>query len=816
MRIAWGDVWFGGMTRNARSTMDFVLPATGAVTTTTASAVNGIATASANSAYQTVGGTTWLAKDGAGPYTLSAYPEASYSTTYAATNNVDVTNGDAPSGVTVNSLRFGGASNKVLTLSGINTVSTGGILITPAATGSQITGGTLRGNPNAASRELLLINHGSIDVTSTIADNGSGSSVVIGGPGTTTLGGSNTFTGVVSINQGTTKLGASQSGVVSSALGIGGAGAPAVNIAQGATLDLNGFDQTVGTLASTAGTIRNDSGVPSALTVKNNSIQNGVIVAGGDISLISDVGSGNQYQINNSLATFSGMLFQRSGNLRSNTFQSDFGTSKILLDVLAAGAIGTNGTIGANNRFYLNSGTGSLPNDIEVVSHGFIAQNATGRTLSGSISGTGVLNITDGNDTLTGDNSLFAGTFNLWQSGTGIFINSTNASSDLAKYTFSTEGPSSGTSSYAANLPAGGTVNMGELSTTGATTNSRIRNNVNNTTATFSVGALNTDSTFGGVIANGSGTNQITALTKVGSGKLTLTSSSTYTGATQVDGGMLVIVSPRTLAAASIVTVGADGAIGGTGIFAGPVTAAGIIAPGNSVGTLTTGATTLTGTLAVEVSGTTADKLVSTGAINLSSATLTVTELVAGTQSSYVIAEGTSLSGSFAVATLPPGYSVSYNSTQALLNRAGGGGYDSWKTLPANGLTAGVNDGVNQDPDLDGIVNLLEFALGGVPAGAGASNPSILPVATLTPAALVLTFRRADLSEGDVTLKVQWSTDLVTWSALDEVTIGLGDSGIVDVTEDSPTAALDTIAVSIPRTEAANGKLYGRVSVTRP
>jgi autotransporter-associated beta strand protein len=143
-------------------------------------------------------------------------------------------------------------------------------------------------------------------------------------------------------------------------------------------------------------------------------------------------------------------------------------------------------------------------------------------------------------------------------------------------------------------------------------------------------------------------------------------------------------------------------------------------------------------------------------------------------------------------------------------------GYSSWAADPANGLTAGVNDGVNQDPDFDGITNLMEYILGGIPAGAGSSNTSILPTQVLDATNLTLSFKRSDLSEADTTLKVQWSTTPGTWGAPNEITVGATSADIVTVTEDSPTAALDTISVAIPRSNAVNGKLFARVIGTKP
>ncbi len=139
-------------------------------------------------------------------------------------------------------------------------------------------------------------------------------------------------------------------------------------------------------------------------------------------------------------------------------------------------------------------------------------------------------------------------------------------------------------------------------------------------------------------------------------------------------------------------------------------------------------------------------------------------------------------------------------------------GYDTW----ASGFpfTPGVNDGPNDDPDGDGIGNLLEYALGGVPVGAGAGDTSILPDQSLTATDLVLTFHRSDSSETDVTLKVQWSGDMDTWT--DFATIGPASSlPEVVVTEDSPAAGLDTVVVTIPRGLAPGGKLFARLQAVK-
>lgn len=136
--------------------------------------------------------------------------------------------------------------------------------------------------------------------------------------------------------------------------------------------------------------------------------------------------------------------------------------------------------------------------------------------------------------------------------------------------------------------------------------------------------------------------------------------------------------------------------------------------------------------------------------------------------------------------------------------------YAGWQTLYSLG-----SNSENGDPDADGIKNLMEYVLGGIPSGAGASDTSILPTQALNATNLVLTFHRSDLSESDTATKVQWSADLVTWT--DFATIGAGDAlPAVDVTENSPTAALDTVVVTIPRAgREAGGKLFGRVTAIK-
>lgn len=137
------------------------------------------------------------------------------------------------------------------------------------------------------------------------------------------------------------------------------------------------------------------------------------------------------------------------------------------------------------------------------------------------------------------------------------------------------------------------TVNLGSLEATGA--NTVLSGTQTGTTAsTYSVGALNTSTTFAGQIVNGSATNNII---KVGSGVWTLSGTSTYTGSTTVSAGTLNVTGSLGTTA---VSVSSGATLSGSGSIAGTVTAnsGSTLAPAG----LTLGGLTLAGTTTVDLS----------------------------------------------------------------------------------------------------------------------------------------------------------------------------------------------------------------------
>ena len=319
-------------------------------------------------------------------------------------------------------------------------------------------------------------------------------------------------------------------------------------------------------------------------------------------------------------------------------------------------------------------------------------------------------------------------------------------------------------------------------------------------------------------------------LVKTGAGTLTLTANSDYQGATVVQEGTLAV--NGTLDTTPI-TVASGATLSGNLDTQGPVTVDGTFAPGDGVGTAI-GAESLTlnagSTFDMQVTdwiGTagTGYDTASFGSLAItatSGSKLTIEVDGTGitnfseTGASFVLASADSapagLTGdNWQVTTSNfPGtgtWSLDVSGNDLVLNyTAGVGGYSAWIAGFA-GLSDATAEG---DPDKDGLANVLEYVLNGNPA---LGSPDVLPTAVVETDEFVFTFVRRSESKNDTTQTFEYGTDLENWT---QVAIPSATGGQVSILPDTPSTGLETVTVSIPRTEAEEGKLFGRLAATRP
>lgn len=138
--------------------------------------------------------------------------------------------------------------------------------------------------------------------------------------------------------------------------------------------------------------------------------------------------------------------------------------------------------------------------------------------------------------------------------------------------------------------------------------------------------------------------------------------------------------------------------------------------------------------------------------------------------------------------------------TGTLTAGAGASAFDLWASNA--GLTA-ENNGLDDDPDLDGTPNILEFVTGHSPL---AFDSSIFNSAFLSEDSYDIEFNRSDASEAVTGLVLQYGSDLVGWT---DILIGAETSADVTVEEDD--TSLDTISISLDHPLAVEGKLFVRL-----
>ena len=380
------------------------------------------------------------------------------------------------------------------------------------------------------------------------------------GTGSLTLSGSSTYSGNTTINAGTLKAG-STTGLSSSS---------AVSVAAGATLDLGGFNNTISSLSTATGTITDSSSAGSGgrlrISTAMPSATNAQLFTG-SLGLQLFGGSTTDSILTNTANTYSGgTVF---GNGTGVTFTRLFASSTIGAGspgAVTSGIYGTgpitmgasttdrvqfyfNGAATINYGIIVNSAAGGGGADIgafraesagtvlagsinaNLADAVFNANNAAGRTISvtGAISGnSGVTVSTSGSGGLTLTLNATSGA-NTYAGNTT--ISTANATLTLGKADQISNGAGKGDL-----IINSGTLRMAGFS---ETINGLIGNGTVDGvsgTPTLTVGDNNATSTFSGVIKNTAGT---LALTKNGTGTLTLSGANTYNGTTTVNAGTL-------------------------------------------------------------------------------------------------------------------------------------------------------------------------------------------------------------------------------------------------------------------------------------
>lgn len=388
------------------------------------------------------------------------------------------------------------------TYSGATTINAGGAINLGGGTGS----GSITSNVSGAGALSFDRNN-----AYTYAGTLSGAlNVVQQGTGTTTLTGTNSYSGPTTVNFGVLRAGSTSA--------FGGSGDSAVTINAGGTLALNNNSNTVGSIAG-SGAITLGTATLTLATPAASSPFAGVISGTGGLNLtgvnaITTLSGANLYSGGTTVAT--GFL------VADNSSGSATGSGMVTVDpsaVLQIGDADTAGSVGA----------------AAITDNGTIQFARTDPTVFASaISGSGgISELAGGIVTISGNNTYSGATF---IAGGGLTAASGTAFGD-------------GLSPL--NIIAGGTLNLGAFAETFGSISGDSTAIINTGTGTLTTGALNASTTFAGVI-QGSG-----SLIVVGTGATTLSGTNSYTGNTVISDGTLADGAAFSFSSASQVEVDA-------------------------------------------------------------------------------------------------------------------------------------------------------------------------------------------------------------------------------------------------------------------
>ncbi|OYV06248.1 MAG: hypothetical protein CFE26_07320, partial [Verrucomicrobiales bacterium VVV1] len=412
-----------------------------------------------------------------------------------------------------------------------------------------------------ASNDTMVINNystGTVTFTSPILANGA-NALVVSGTGTTVLGGLNTYTGATTIGGGgTLQIGATGRLV-------GGTYAGAITIGTGSTFRYSGSNaQTLSGAITGAGGLTKDTNTSDlTLSSTSNTYTGDSTVSAGRIiaTVVTNLSSGATRLVQSGVGQFflnGAVNFANPINVSSTGYVEGADSQNNVSGAIrmAGGTLSGPITLSGNSRIAAfgtstNTISGQITGGFGVDFYGFqqTASNAPVFVLSNPLNNyTGATTITNSNYNTTNlagvSTTLRLGASNVIPDGASagnvaFAINGTNNNAttilDLNGFSETINGL---------------TVNAGTFAT-------RITNTAAATSASvLTVGANDTTSSFSGTITD-SGAGRTLALTKIGSGILTLSgTANAYIGATTVSAGTLALGANDVLPNASAVSIG--------------------------------------------------------------------------------------------------------------------------------------------------------------------------------------------------------------------------------------------------------------------
>lgn len=597
-------------------------------------------------------------------------------------------------------------------------------------------------------------------ISGNIGESGGARALSKGGSGTITFSGTNSYTGVTTVAAGNLVAGSS------GALGTTDAGTVVNNAASlrlannvtitGESVTINGNGGNArGALQADAAASATWAGpvlISATADSRIGAQANGTLTVSGAIS-----SSGGADLIVSADVTGGKVVLTGT----SNTYT---GQTQIIRGLLQLGA--TN-TLPTGTTLNIHSATG-VADAASVDLNGFNQQ--VGGLLRGNNSGAASLT----------NSSLTASTLTISNTASFTYDSPITGNLSLVKSGTGTQ-TLTGTSSYTgATSVNGGVLNVNSSSAIGdgSATNTLVLNGgtlqaggaiTSPSTRGVTLGANSTLDTVANAVSIAGAVSGSANLTKSGSGTLTLSGANTYTGNTVVNAGTLELTSTSQQA----FTIGANGVN-----------------------------TSISGTGTVTIDG--------TFNLNLAGADLT-------NGNSWTLVNAATLTESFTTNFNIPGFTqvadvwtkvdgtktwTFTESTGVLSLTVSSGAYATWAS--GKGLTTGVNDGKDQDPDNDGRTNAMEFAFDGDPlssANDGKVSSKVASVGgdqvlTLTvPVRSSATFSDDSVTHEEVSAvidtlvyRIQGSSDLSAWTR--------------DVTEVTATGDLTAIQAGLPTLNA--------------